>query len=210
MSRRLLTVMARGFDVWGLISMKTKWIAAALGVVAWTAAATAQAAVINRTFNLEASRFEQVFGADPMSPADPVSFNFTLMFDNSADIDTTTTGLTVNSFTLPYATQFQYFAGTDSLALATTLLGPAACSSSAGKFCAFVHDATSAAPTLIFFQNSLPTNNVWQAETLSLTYSDASGGPGVPEPGVWALMLIGFGGLGVQLRRRRARSPLAA
>jgi len=32
---------------------------------------------------------------------------------------------------------------------------------------------------------------------------------GVPEPGTWALMLLGFGGLGAVLRRRRA-APLAA
>ena len=30
------------------------------------------------------------------------------------------------------------------------------------------------------------------------------GGPGVPEPATWALMLLGFGALGVSLRRRRA------
>lgn len=190
--------------------MKTKWMAAALGVAAWALSASAQAAVINRTFDLEVSRFEQVFGADPTPPQDPVSFNFTLSFDNSADIDTTTTGLTVNSFTLPYSAQYQYFTATDGLAVATTLLGPATCSSSPGKFCAFIHDATSAAPSLIFFQNSLPTNNVWRGESLLLTYSDAPGGPGVPEPATWALMLIGFGGLGAQLRRQRARPPQAA
>jgi hypothetical protein len=189
--------------------MKTKWMAAALGVAAWGLSAAAQATVINRTFDLEASAFEQVFGADPTLPPDPVSLNVTLTFDDSANVDTTTTGLTVNSFTLPYGAQFQYFAATDAVGLATTFTGPATCSSSAGKFCAFIHDATSVAPTLVFFQNSLPTNNVWRANSLLLTYSDARGDPGVPEPGVWALMLIGFGGLGAQLRRLRARPLLA-
>ena len=190
--------------------MKTKWMAAALGLAAWGLCATAQAAVITRTYDIEASRFEQVFGADPTLPPTPVSLNFTLTFDNSVNVDTSTAGLTVNSFTLPYAAEFQYFAATDSLALATTLVGPASCSSSAGKFCAFIHDATSAAPRLIFFQNSLPTNNVWQASSLLLTYSDAPGVPGVPEPGVWALMLVGFGLLGAQLRGRRAGASMAA
>ena len=31
------------------------------------------------------------------------------------------------------------------------------------------------------------------------------GGPGVPEPSTWAMMLLGFGGLGSVIRRRRAR-----
>jgi hypothetical protein len=33
---------------------------------------------------------------------------------------------------------------------------------------------------------------------------------GVPEPAAWALMLVGFGGLGAALRRRRARTVFAA
>ena len=33
---------------------------------------------------------------------------------------------------------------------------------------------------------------------------------GVPEPAIWAMMLIGFGGLGAMLRRRRARTAFAA
>ncbi len=30
----------------------------------------------------------------------------------------------------------------------------------------------------------------------------------VPEPGTWALMLVGFGAIGVAMRRRRARKPI--
>jgi hypothetical protein len=36
------------------------------------------------------------------------------------------------------------------------------------------------------------------------------GGPAVPEPTTWSLMLLGFGGLGVVLRTRRERPALAA
>lgn len=34
-------------------------------------------------------------------------------------------------------------------------------------------------------------------------------GPAVPEPAIWAMMLMGFGGLGAMLRRRRERAALA-
>jgi hypothetical protein len=37
-----------------------------------------------------------------------------------------------------------------------------------------------------------------------------AGTGGVPEPAAWALMLVGFGGLGAVLRRRRARTVFAA
>jgi PEP-CTERM motif-containing protein len=41
---------------------------------------------------------------------------------------------------------------------------------------------------------------------------DCGEGPGggvIPEPGTWALMILGFGGAGVMLRRRRARLAFA-
>lgn len=36
---------------------------------------------------------------------------------------------------------------------------------------------------------------------------DRAGGAAVPEPGVWALMVLGFGGMGAMLRRHRAALP---
>jgi hypothetical protein len=47
---------------------------------------------------------------------------------------------------------------------------------------------TTMAPIQMFKQNSINLMNVT---------------PSVPEPGTWALMLLGFGGLGMTLRRRR-------
>jgi len=41
------------------------------------------------------------------------------------------------------------------------------------------------------------------ADNLSLILRGDDVGGGVPEPSSWALMLLGFGSLGVVLRRRR-------
>ena len=40
--------------------------------------------------------------------------------------------------------------------------------------------------------------------SISGTLGTDPNGPGVPEPASWALMLLGFGGIGAKIRRRRA------
>ena len=49
------------------------------------------------------------------------------------------------------------------------------------------------------------TNSAWY-EVSYVTYNGVS----VPEPTTWALMVIGFGGLGAALRSRRKPAPVAA
>lgn len=55
-----------------------------------------------------------------------------------------------------------------------------------------------ASPDLV----TLLSNNLVRAAPLDL-------GSSAPEPGTWAMMLVGFGGLGAVLRRRRVRTMLA-
>jgi len=44
---------------------------------------------------------------------------------------------------------------------------------------------------------------------IATTVGTAPNGGGVPEPATWAMMLLGFGGVGALLRRRRERSTTA-
>jgi hypothetical protein len=60
--------------------------------------------------------------------------------------------------------------------------------------------------SLGFSDKVLPETQGFIASNLSI----ASFRPSIPEPGTWALMLVGFGGLGAALRRRRAAAPLTA
>ena len=44
-----------------------------------------------------------------------------------------------------------------------------------------------------------------------LTFTDSVRNGGVPEPAAWAMMLLGFGGVGATVRARRVRqAPVAA
>lgn len=56
---------------------------------------------------------------------------------------------------------------------------------------------------LTFFNNNDPAGVRFQ----NFSYTTAAGA--VPEPGTWALMLIGFGGIGLSLRSRRRLEQLA-
>jgi hypothetical protein len=57
------------------------------------------------------------------------------------------------------------------------------------------------------------TNGSWECDNCFDIRDVASGSvtspAGVPEPAAWALMLVGFGGLGAVLRRRKARLAVA-
>ncbi len=46
--------------------------------------------------------------------------------------------------------------------------------------------------------------------TSNLVVYSTGGGGGVPEPATWAMMLVGFGGLGALLRHRRHQNAIAA
>lgn len=169
-------------------------------VVATGLPVTAGAAVVTREYTLDASRFALEFGSNSPGPVDPVSLNFSLTLDNSADVGPTTAGFALLGFDLPYGIEYSYVAATDHLTIATDITGPGTCASSDDSFCAFVHDATSFAPELVFFQQVTASNGVWRANVLSIDYADA---PGVPEPASWALMILGFGAAGAMLRRRQ-------
>jgi hypothetical protein len=65
--------------------------------------------------------------------------------------------------------------------------------------------------TQLFFVADVFVDAAHSGVTGGLTGNVASsGGGGVPEPASWALMLVGFGGLGAMMRRRRTMSAVAA
>jgi hypothetical protein len=93
------------------------------GVAFAVIGSNAQAETIERTFDIVASDFILASGLSTPAPVDPVELNFTLIFDPSAVIAPTTSGLTINAFTLPYPSIFARD-GAGNLALGQILTAP--------------------------------------------------------------------------------------
>lgn len=60
-----------------------------------------------------------------------------------------------------------------------------------------------------FYLGFQPGTNVTQTETLTFG-TGGGGGGGVPEPATWAMMLAGFGGLGLVMRGARRKAVFAS
>jgi hypothetical protein len=165
---------------------------------------SAQAATIERTFDVEASGFFLADGSSDPAPVDPVTLNFTLMWDPSAVTDPTASGLTVNSFSLPYSSVFASDAA-GNIALGRNLISAVDCLTGGGlTYCLFMSNSTSDNPTAVFDQ--FTSDGEWVAGSVTVTASSLA----APESSTWALMLVGFGGVGWLTSRRRRVTANAA
>ena len=160
------------------------------------------AATIERTFDVTASDFILNSGSNIPAAVDPVELNFTLVFDPLAVITRTTAGLTINSFNLPYSTTYANNAS-GTLTIATDA-NVGSCDNPPNSYCFFINDPAGASPT-VNFVNQTTSSGFWVASAITVSASAI-----VPEPSTWALMLIGFGGVGwVAYRRGQARALAA-
>lgn len=174
-----------------------KFLIAGAALAALTS--VAHAAVIERTFDVTASNFVLVAGPSDPAPVDPVTLNFTLIWDPSAVTAPTASGLTVNSFSLPYSSVFASDTA-GNVGLGQNLISATDCLVGGGlTYCLFMSNSTGAQPTAAFDQ--FTANGEWIANSVTVTASSLA----APEPATWALMLVGFAGVGgLAFRRRRA------
>ncbi len=179
------------------------------GFVFATMSFGAQAATIERTFDITASDFFLSSGSSTPTPVDPVTLDFTLIWDPSVSVTSASTaGFTINSFNLPnppYSLAYTYDSSTETLAVATyprvnsCLVGDTA-------FCVFLNDAAGAAPFANGATQAISFTGLWDSNTVVVTASSLA----APELSTWALMLIGFGGVGwLGYRSRRTAAGVA-
>lgn len=168
----------------------------ALGAAAALLVSAAQATPISLEFDITGSNFALQFGPASPAPLDPLTIDFSITFDNATDVASTTAGLTINSFNLPYLASYAYNAAVDTLIVATNpeIFG---CVNTASTFCLFI-GAFSTAPNVYLVEQSTASGGFWVAQAVEST----SGPTAIPEPGVLALIGLGLSGLALVRRRR--------
>jgi hypothetical protein len=170
-----------------------------------TAAAPAPAALIEVSVDFMASDFIDFMNGSLSAPYDPVSGSVVFTFDNATDIGGTSSGLTINSFSLPesYTPRYAYYSLGDVIIFSNTA-EPSHCNVFVGfdHFCSFIGNASTNPEMAFFDYSSVVRSTSYGAASLNYD-ADVTA---VPESSTWALMLLGFAGLGWVMRRKTKQS----
>lgn len=176
-------------------------ILAVLGVSIVATAGAANAAIITRSLEVTASGFSSSENPGAMIPYDNAAVSFSVTFDNNADIETSTDGLTIFSNSFPYDVSYSYRRDIDYLTVGT-FPGPGVCGVPPGEdvFCFFLFDISTESPTSFSSGFNYQVDDVFfRSETVQVSNFAA----GVPEPATWAFMIFGFGAIGGAMRLQR-------
>lgn len=169
-------------------------IAGALAALAVTAAGEAAAATITRTFTFSA----------PMDwgPIDTFVGSATITFDPTVTTMTTTTGARLHYASAATDSPFSYayWDWQDTLFFGGSNGGAEGLYMGTNDFFVHIKNPAGDQPVLTWLSYSTAAGPYGNTYTGSVSFKDVSA---VPEPGAWALMLIGFFGLGSALRRAR-------
>lgn len=190
--------MTQIFMMWG-VPMKKFLALAASAAATLAVCAPANAALVNLNYVLDANNFNLAFGNGSAAPMQPVHLDVTLSFDDGASFSNATSGMTVNSFSLPYGLQYAYDASSKFLTIATDA-GAGSCGNPANSFCSFWNNGNSLSASPIFVQQETSTSGYWTSSQYNATVSTAA----VPEPASWAMMIGGFVLAGAAMRSRKA------
>lgn len=173
-----------------------KKILFALTAVIATAATAAptSAALIQKNF--------VVSGFDPVGPFSKVTVDFDISFDDTIDVQPTVNGLGVREALPNYSLRYAYNKRYDILSVGTDVNTSGYTTNSFKNDLNFsISGVSSKNPYSYFIDYTNGSGNFYLAVGVSVVSKDLA--PAVPEPGTWALMVIGFGAVGFSMRRRQ-------
>jgi hypothetical protein len=183
--------------------MRRVLLSVAASVALCVISGSAAAAVITRTYTFDATNLQSSGGGAP-APVSHVVGSITVTFDPTVAIYDVTSGITLNSLNLPLASAIGFsFTPFGSLTFGGIGSGVAGASSGTDDFEVAFFSPLSDTPVFggLFYTRS-GADQSWGTRTGTVSAVT------VPEPSAWALMLAGFFGAGLAVRRR-ARLALA-
>jgi hypothetical protein len=157
--------------------------------------AACYATPITKSIEITASDFYLAQGNASAPPVSQLILDFTVSFDNAADIGPTTNGLTVHSFNFPGPVAYDYVEAGDMLILASFPVAHGGCFLFPDNFCLAINPFSSE-HLFVFGVDQTTWTGDWIAQTVSINVEN------VPEPGTLALFGLGLA-CGAAVRRHK-------
>lgn len=196
-------------------------LSALVGGIAIVETGAANAALVHDLVTFTASNFETDVGSSP-APVDPVTGSFTISFDPTLSYTDETAGITLTPGSLNIALgstlSFSYNAPTSMLPATTLVVGGISDGAqqvqfnpSTDDFWLFINDfaVTPSFDQVGYSQTAVSSDNLFDSISGGVTVTPITPG-GVPEPSTWAMMLVGFVGIGFLGYRKTVKACLAA
>jgi PEP-CTERM motif len=196
-------------------------LSALVGGIAIVGTGAANAALVHDLVTFTASNFETDVGSSP-APVDPVTGSFTISFDPTLSYTDETAGITLTPGSLNIALgstlSFSYNAPTSMLPATTLVVGGISDGAqqvqfnpSTDDFWLFINDfaVTPSFDQVGYSQTAVSSDNLFDSISGGVTVTPFTPG-GVPEPSTWAMMLVGFAGIGFLGYRKTVKACLAA
>jgi hypothetical protein len=167
-------------------------------VAGWSV--NSNAGLISANLTVSATDWDLLGGAGGGPSVDPVVLDFSIFFDNSADITNATSGLVINNPNLASSSfLYGYDALFDRLSIATESAVPSGCGWSSPGLCTIIEGISTATPSASSFGVS-DTTGSYTARDISVDRVQAPSP--VPVPATIALLGLGLASLGWSRRKK--------
>ena len=194
--------------------MKNSVLAVAAVFSGILALSPASAATVSDLVTFSATDFQTI---NAPAPVDPVTGSFTLTFDPTQDYLNSTTGISLKSLNIALGSSlsFTYNHTNDFLQVGGLFdgAGTIQIAPSTDDFFLQIFGLGAGAPTfnqLGYTQASFSSDNEFYTINQTGTVSATPSTVAVPEPSTWAMLLLGFAGIGFLAYRRKSKPALMA